>query len=728
MSIFSRQFLPVSPALLVTLALLTLPTHSLRAQTTGPLFVSATRQAARSVAQDASVVRSRDVEVQVAQLSSAAARSAGATLDLNLFPDATFTATLDRVDTSTSGFVWVGHFAEVPMSSVTLAVEGTTVYGTVLLPGGVYLVKPAGSGISTIVEIDQSVFPPEAEPLVPSASVERDAPGLAPQMEGDDGLRIDVLVLYTPAAATAAGGTAAMNTLIANAISLTNTSYANSGVYQRVRLAIAQPVSYTESGDIGTDLSNMTSGAGAFGGVAALRNQYRADLVSLMTNTPASPYCGVAWHMASLSVGFAPNGYSVVEQSCAVGNLSFPHELGHNMGLRHDWYVDAGVTPTSYAHGYVDSVARWRTVMAYNNRCSAQGFNCTRLPYWSNPGILLSGAPMGVPSGTSAACVAGSLAGNCDADDHRLLNESAYFVANFRVRSAGAVTVGFGGSLGLWNYASATGWQQLHPLTPTVMLRRDIDGNGQTDVVAVFPGFGVWAYLNSTSWVNLHALDATEIKAGDVNGNGLVDLVFNFPGQGVWLRYDSGGWVMLHPVNANRMAVGDLDDVTGRADVILSFASYGVWAYMNATSWVALTGLPASDLQVGDLDGTGKGDLIAQFSGYGVWVYRNNSSWWQLHPGEANGITVGNIDGDAGRRSDVVLNLPPYGVWVWGNNTSWTQLHTLQSTVMSTGDLDNNGIDEVFLGFAGFGLYARYNNTSWLMLNSNLPASMAASR
>ena len=606
MKIRSRWFRPLP---LLTLALLTLQADfSLLAQTTGPLFADAARPAPRSLAQDASVVRSRDVEVRVAQLSSAAARSAGATLELNLFPDATFRATLDRVDTSASGFVWVGHIADVPMSSVTLAVEGTTVYGVVLLPGGGYLVKPGGDGISTIVEIDQSVFPPEAEPLVPSASVERDAPGLDPKMEGDDGLLIDVLVLYTPAAAAAVGGATAMNTLIANAISISNTSYANSGVYQRLRLATAQPISYTESGNVGTDLTNMTGGAGVFSGIAALRDTYRADLVSLMTNTPSAGACGVAWLMTSPSVGFAPNGYSVVEQSCAVGNLTFPHELGHNMGLRHDWLIDASVTPASYAHGYVNSVAHWRTIMAYNNRCAVQGFNCTRLPYWSNPGILMTGAPMGVPGGTGTACIPGNLSGNCDADDHRMLGRAAYFVASFRVLSAGAVAVGFGGSLGLWNYASAPSWQLLHPTKPSVVLRRDIDGNSQTDVVAVFPGYGVWAYMNSTSWVNLHSLDATEIKAGDVNGNGRVDLVFNFPGQGVWLRYDSGAWVMVHPLNANRMAVGDLDGVTGRADVILSFSSYGVWAYMNAALWLRLNALPASDLQVGDLDNNDQGD------------------------------------------------------------------------------------------------------------------------
>jgi hypothetical protein len=153
----------------------------------------------------------------------------------------------------------------------------------------------------------------------------------------DDGSLIDVMVLYTPAAMTAAGGATAMNALIANAISTTNTTYGNSGIAQRLRLVYSAQVAYAETGGstgIETDLNNITNGVGALSGVASLRNSFHADLVTLLTNTPGSSFCGIAWKMSSI---FASYGYSVVEQSCAVGNLSFPHELGHNMGAGHDW-------------------------------------------------------------------------------------------------------------------------------------------------------------------------------------------------------------------------------------------------------------------------------------------------------------------------------------------------------------------------------------------------------
>ena len=103
------------------------------------------------------------------------------------------------------------------------------------------------------------------------------------------------------------------------------------------------------------------------------------------------------------------------------------------MGARHDWYVDNATTPHTYAHGYVNTAARWRTLMAYNDLCTVQSLNCTRLLYWSNPGVTYGGAPMGIPGGTKSDCPKGNLVNvSCDADDHRTLNDTAATVAAFR--------------------------------------------------------------------------------------------------------------------------------------------------------------------------------------------------------------------------------------------------------------------------------------------------------
>lgn len=120
----------------------------------------------------------------------------------------------------------------------------------------------------------------------------------------------------------------------------------------------------------------------------------------------------------------------------ATGYYSFAHEMGHNMGARHDWFVDDASLFYTYNHGYVNSIDRWRTIMAYIDECSSQGFGCTRVQYWSNPGVLLGGDPMGVPAGTSATCTAGVLNPVCDADNHLILDSSALTVANFRDSSS----------------------------------------------------------------------------------------------------------------------------------------------------------------------------------------------------------------------------------------------------------------------------------------------------
>ncbi len=358
----------------------------------------------QSAAGDRTRVRARTVRVDLPQLGTREQRrTPGQSLLLNLFDDASYSVTLDRIDQTRGGFVWVGHIPDVAMSTVTLAIEDGAIYGSVLTPAATYVIRSAGNGLHLVAQIDQSAFRPEADPR------EVDAPpggrtelaDASPPAGDDSAAFIDVMVLYTPAAAIAAGGSSAINALIANAISVTNTAYGNSNVTQRVRLAFSGPVAYTESGDIETDLNNITNGTGGLSAVAALRNTYAADMVSLLTNTPGSQFCGIAWHMSSVSSGFDPFAYSVVEQSCAVGSLAFPHELGHNMGLRHDWYVDNHTTPYSYAHGHVNvgtsSSTRWRTIMSYADKCTDQGVFCTRIPVLVEPVAVLHGVAAGRP-------------------------------------------------------------------------------------------------------------------------------------------------------------------------------------------------------------------------------------------------------------------------------------------------------------------------------------------
>jgi hypothetical protein len=426
-----------SLAVLMALAGIT----QLRAQ--GPdnngLFIDLPNPPAAPAGQRPTATRRRGVSINFQHLRDSLPPQAGGNgssnrLHLNLFADADFTAVRGRVEQTDTGFVWVGQLQNEPDSQVTLAIAGTAsaggvMSGNVVTSSGTFSIRSSPAGEQVIEQVDLASFPPELPPLAPSMNAAGSQPvNLArdvPQASVDDGSTIDLLVVYTPAARAAAGGTAAMQSLIDLGVSETNQAYANSGAIQRLRLRRKEEIAYTESGSMFTDLPRLqTSGDGYMDSVQSLRNTYGADLIQLIVNSPDA--CGLAYVQDPINSTFAPFAFGVVHYSCISPNYSFGHEMGHNMGLQHDTYVNNSTTPFTYSHGYVNQAAfaggasaskRWRTIMAYNDQCAANGFNCTRLLYFSNPNNTNTSDPMG-DANTANATLA--------------LDNSRVTVANFR--------------------------------------------------------------------------------------------------------------------------------------------------------------------------------------------------------------------------------------------------------------------------------------------------------
>ncbi|MBI3658915.1 hypothetical protein HY230_00370 [Candidatus Acetothermia bacterium] len=117
-------------------------------------------------------------------------------------------------------------------------------------------------------------------PSAPSATAKSQSAIATPA--SDDGSIIDVMVVYTPAARSAAGGTSAIQAAIDLMVSTTNQAYTNSGITTRLNLVHSEEVSYTETG--GTeDLDRLTNSSDGFmDNVHSLRNTYGADLVALI--------------------------------------------------------------------------------------------------------------------------------------------------------------------------------------------------------------------------------------------------------------------------------------------------------------------------------------------------------------------------------------------------------------------------------------------------------------
>ncbi len=388
---------------------------------------------------DSTVVRRRFVRANPEVLR---ALRPGDSLTLSLMVGAQYEWVVDSVTAGPRGStVWSGHLKGFPLGQALFLADGRgQVLANINTGKQVFQVRSLGSGIHIIEQIDQSAYPPELPPLeAPVSSGGAAAPGggFAP---ADDGSQIDVLVVYTPAARSAEGGTAQIEALIALAVAEANQAYQNSGVTPRLNLVYTAEVAYTESGSFSTDLDRLKNTTDGFmDNVHTLRDTYKADVVSLIIND--TQYCGLGYFMNTAGAGFAPWAFSVVARTCATGYYSFAHELGHNMGLQHDWYVDDGVYEYTYSHGYLNVSGGWRTIMSYNSECSDSSTYCTRLQYFSNPGVLYGGAPMGVSAGTSTSCVAGDLGHPaCDAENFRVLNNNAYTVANFRVANTATPT------------------------------------------------------------------------------------------------------------------------------------------------------------------------------------------------------------------------------------------------------------------------------------------------
>ncbi len=399
-----------------------------------PLFIDALQPEQYRTEADVGVLRRRFVRVNPAALR---ALRPGDTFSLALMDDVRYDWVLDSVSPGPGGAtVWSGHLKGFPLGQALILLNGDLLTGNVNTGKAVFRLRPIGGGVHLIEELDHGAFPEELPPLeVPPTSLgEAAAPpggGFAPR--ADDGSQIDVMVLYTPAARAAEGGTAQIEALVNQAVAETNQAYQNSGVTPRLNLVYVAEVAYTESGSFNTDLERLQgTNDGYMDDIHALRDTYKADVVNLIIDD--TQYCGLGYFMSSASSSFQARAFTVVARDCATGYYSFGHELGHNMGLQHDWYVDDDINQYPHSHGYVNAGEGWRTIMAYNSECrDTDNSYCTRLQYFSNPNTTYNGDPMGVPPGTATNCVAGDLGHPaCDAANYQVLNANASTVANFR--------------------------------------------------------------------------------------------------------------------------------------------------------------------------------------------------------------------------------------------------------------------------------------------------------
>ena len=272
-----------------------------------------------------------------------------------------------------------------------------------------YMLYPLSGNVHILLLLNTTVFPHDEsaegyEDMIEKGKEQKGNTSQAPRIDPETGspvspsqlllgdCKVRVLVAYTDDVGVALADPIGF---AQSCIQANNTAFSNSAVNFQVELACAYQTTYAESNNSATDKTVFRNIAdGVMDEVANWRTYYDADLCHLLVNS-LSNGCGEAW---SVSVSAYADAFCVTDRTCAVGNLTFPHELGHLYGARHDVYVDGTNTPYAYGHGKTVP-GSYRTVMAYSDACTAVGQPCTRVAYFSNPAISY----LGTSTGTSGS-------------------------------------------------------------------------------------------------------------------------------------------------------------------------------------------------------------------------------------------------------------------------------------------------------------------------------------
>ena len=201
------------------------------------------------------------------------------------------------------------------------------------------------------------------------------------------------MILYSPEAATEAGGIKGLRPLIEHALADANEAFENSQIYARIRLVHLGPTNQPEAGNTSADLNRLKSPDDGFYDQAhALRSEHGADLVTLIIDAPSSSGVGRGNQLSSFSPPSDQIAFSVVLRRSLVDTYTLAHEIGHNLGANHTPSDQGSPGLFPYSNGWIFSSngSTYRTIMA---RQFGQ-----KIGIFSNPQVSFDGAPTGSPA------------------------------------------------------------------------------------------------------------------------------------------------------------------------------------------------------------------------------------------------------------------------------------------------------------------------------------------
>lgn len=368
-----------------------------------PLAPADAAEAMSRLDQDPSVIRYRFAAWDPAALT-------GQSLQVELFDGEVASFTASHVDGQGPDTIWMARdFTHpLPHSASLLGGDGVLV-GHIHHAGSVYRLQLVSPQVVALIETAQE---PEThaneEPPPPF-----DDPPPPPPPEQPDGV-IDLMVFYTSDARAQAEPLSGHFSLspplityeIRLAVADVNLALDDSLMATDIRLVDIAQSSLTEdptdpwrvSAQLGVDIVDPSS-------ITAMRRKaVLADLVSVWVSSMDPGQCGVGSYPR---VNRPERGRSIVKRSC-VPNHTLTHEIGHNLGAKHDPAAYSS-SPSGSSYAFIsrgplawDGTPLWedRDVMASTTTCA--GF-CPRWPMFSNPLVNHKLMPFGTFTTHNAA-------------------------------------------------------------------------------------------------------------------------------------------------------------------------------------------------------------------------------------------------------------------------------------------------------------------------------------
>ena len=238
---------------------------------------------------------------------------------------------------------------------------------------------------------------------------------------------IDVMMVFDSTAKAWVDNNGGMELFSLDIQNRMNQVASNSGLDLEFNIVHSLDIDYTtqattNSSSFYNDLVALRQGQGVFSSVAAARETYGADLVTMMVDH-GSAYGNVGLGYSLIYwQGDSSAAFSVAAiRSVDISN-TLVHELGHNLGAAHPKALSSGAGPNSYLDNQYS--AGW-----FFTGSNGKAYS-TAMGYNYNDGTYYAGAPLfSTPYVNYQGVAAGDQA---DADNTRLINDTMSVVASYR--------------------------------------------------------------------------------------------------------------------------------------------------------------------------------------------------------------------------------------------------------------------------------------------------------